>query len=118
MQVKKIRGPDSLCNSLSVTGKMLPESRFLFMEPIRNFENTHRQQPSKSLSYRKANSSQHRSWEEKEDFPTSYFSMEVFILKDRGTNVGSRHHSFFPLALSSCLYQALSNRGFRVGYAL
>ena len=83
-----------------------------------NFTNTHRQQAGKSLYYRKANSSQHRQWEGKEESPLPIVLWRYLFLKDRGTNVGFRHPSFLPLALSSHLYQALSNRGLRDGYSL
>ena len=47
--------------------------------------------------------------------PPFYCSAEVLLLKGGGTNVGSTHHSFFPLALYSHPYRALSNRGLRDG---
>lgn len=51
----------------------------------------------------------------KRNSPFLLFYGGFLFFKDGGTNVGSRHHSFFPLALSSHLYQALSNRSLSDG---
>ena len=48
---------------------MLPESRFLFAELKNELRQCKGGQTSKSLYYRKANSSQHRHWEGEEESP-------------------------------------------------
>ena len=85
------------------TGKMLPEFGFLFMEPKMNFVNTHMAR-KQSFYCRKTNSSQHRYWEQEEEYPLPIVLWGFIFLKDRGTNMGSRYLSFFPLALPSHLY--------------
>ena len=80
-----------------------------------NFANTLTQAASKRLYYRKANSSQHRHWERKKESPLPIL-WRFLVFKDGGTNMGD-HHSFFPLALFTHLYQTLSNRDLRDGYA-
>ena len=82
-----------------------------------NFENTytHRRQAKDFIIEKQTGLS--TDTERGKNFPLPIFLWRFLFVKNGDTNMGSSHHSFFPLALSSHLPRALSNRGLRDGYA-
>ena len=97
---------------------MLPESGILFMEPKDELHEHTVGKQEKVFIIGKQVAPNTDTGRGRKSPPLPIVPKRFLFLKDGGTNVGYEHHSFFPLALSSHLYWALSNRDLKNGYAL
>ena len=99
-------------------GKMLPVSRFLFMEPKSEFHEHTGSKQAKVFITGKQIAPCTDTGTRRKSPPLTIVLWGSLFLKDRGTNMESRQNSFFLLALSIHLYQSFSNRYLRDGYSL